>query len=115
MVIWSKKPRKLPHRSIGLQFIAMSKIITKLIGGLGNQMFQYATGRALAHRLDVPLSLDASGFEHYDLRRYGSASGHLCHGRLREELAKAGVASRPHSLADRAMKFLGVRRPAIAT
>lgn len=91
----------------------MSKIITKLIGGLGNQMFQYATGRALAHRLDVPLSLDASGFEHYDLRRYELGELAICATvASEEELAKAGVASRPHSLADRAMKFLGVRRPA---
>jgi hypothetical protein len=33
-------------------------IITHLNGGLGNQMFQYAAGRAMALRLDVPLKLD---------------------------------------------------------
>lgn len=33
-------------------------ILVKLMGGLGNQMFQYATGRALSLRLGVPLKLD---------------------------------------------------------
>lgn len=33
-------------------------IITRLWGGLGNQMFQYAAGRALALRSGVPLKLD---------------------------------------------------------
>ena len=41
-------------------------IITKLIGGLGNQMFQYAAGAALARRLGVPLYVDARAFESYD-------------------------------------------------
>ena len=35
-------------------------IIVKLIGGLGNQMFQYAAGRALAQKHGVPLALDLS-------------------------------------------------------
>ena len=33
-------------------------IISRLHGGLGNQMFQYAAGAALADRLGVPLALD---------------------------------------------------------
>lgn len=33
-------------------------IITKVFGGLGNQMFQYATGRALSHRLGVAMQVD---------------------------------------------------------
>jgi hypothetical protein len=37
-------------------------VITRLIGGLGNQMFQYATGRALALRRGAVLKLDISGF-----------------------------------------------------
>jgi glycosyl transferase family 11 len=37
-------------------------IVVKLIGGLGNQMFQYAAGRALALRHDVPLAIDISWF-----------------------------------------------------
>ncbi len=45
-------------------------IITKLIGGLGNQMFQYAVGRRLAHVLGTELKLDISGFNNYKLRTY---------------------------------------------
>lgn len=45
-------------------------IITRLIGGLGNQMFQYAAGRALSLRMGVELKVDTSGFETYGLRRY---------------------------------------------
>lgn len=35
--------------------------IARLFGGLGNQMFQYAAGRALAERLSVPLALELAG------------------------------------------------------
>ncbi len=35
-------------------------IIVKLMGGLGNQMFQYAVGKALAVKWNVPLKLDVS-------------------------------------------------------
>jgi hypothetical protein len=45
-------------------------VITRLIGGLGNQMFQYAAGRAIAQHYNATLLLDVSGFENYDLRRY---------------------------------------------
>ena len=39
-------------------------VIVRLTGGLGNQMFQYATGRALADRLGTELLLDTRAFEH---------------------------------------------------
>ena len=45
-------------------------IITKLMGGLGNQMFQYAVGRAVAHRANMPLKLDITYFETFKLRSY---------------------------------------------
>lgn len=38
-------------------------IIVKLMGGLGNQMFQYAAGRSLAHLHGTELRLDHSFFE----------------------------------------------------
>ena len=40
-------------------------IIAKLFGGLGNQMFQYAAARAVAHRIKLPLKLDITSFERY--------------------------------------------------
>jgi hypothetical protein len=46
-------------------------IITRLIGGLGNQMFQYAAGRRLAHHHKTDLFLDVTGFASYAaLRKY---------------------------------------------
>ncbi|MCW3789193.1 alpha-1,2-fucosyltransferase [Plebeiibacterium sediminum] len=38
-------------------------IISKIQGGLGNQLFQYATGRMLSLKHNVPLLLDLSWFE----------------------------------------------------
>lgn len=39
-------------------------IIVKLIGGLGNQMFQYAAGRRAAWLNQTSLKLDISGYKH---------------------------------------------------
>lgn len=44
-------------------------IITNLIGGLGNQMFQYAVGRALSLHGGLPLRVDISNFNNYDLHQ----------------------------------------------
>ena len=51
-------------------------IITRLEGGLGNQLFQYATGRHLSIKNNTALVLDTSNYlidknnRHYELRRY---------------------------------------------
>ncbi len=45
-------------------------IIIKIIGGLGNQMFQYALGRALSIKNNVEFKMDLSGFESYKLHDY---------------------------------------------
>ncbi len=42
-------------------------ILSHIIGGLGNQMFQYANGRALSLDRSVPLKLDTQDFEGYQL------------------------------------------------
>ncbi|APC05322.1 glycosyl transferase family 11 [Polynucleobacter asymbioticus] len=44
-------------------------IIARLNGGLGNQMFQYANGKAKALELDTQLLLDISEFETYRLHQ----------------------------------------------
>lgn len=45
-------------------------IITKLQGGLGNQMFQYAIGRSLSIKSNAQLKLDISHFTNDNLRKY---------------------------------------------
>ncbi len=42
-------------------------IISQIIGGLGNQMFQYAVGRAVSLQKKQRFHLDVSGFAHYGL------------------------------------------------
>lgn len=46
-------------------------VVTKLIGGLGNQLFQYAAGRQLAELNDGILKVDLTAFETYTLHAYG--------------------------------------------
>ena len=46
-------------------------VTTRLLGGLGNQMFQYAAGRALAWRRDVPFQVDRRAFAEYKTHAFG--------------------------------------------
>jgi len=46
-------------------------VIVRVVGGLGNQMFQYACARAAALRCNGQLLLDLSAFEQYKLHKYG--------------------------------------------
>lgn len=48
----------------------MDKIITNLIGGAGNQMFQYAAGYAAAKNAGLPLFADISSFDVYKIRSF---------------------------------------------
>ncbi len=45
-------------------------IISCIYGGLGNQMFQYAVGRAVALKTQQQLKLDISSFKNYTFRKY---------------------------------------------
>lgn len=47
----------------------MTAIISQIIGGLGNQMFQYAAGRSMSILHNVPLHLDVGDFEGYSLHQ----------------------------------------------
>jgi hypothetical protein len=52
----------------------MSAVTIKLMGGLGNQLFQYATARALTLRTGAELKIDLSSYIDDPLRRYELAS-----------------------------------------
>lgn len=45
-------------------------IIVRLIGGLGNQLYQYAVARHIAERRRAILKIDISGFETFKLFKY---------------------------------------------
>ncbi|MBQ3102413.1 alpha-1,2-fucosyltransferase [bacterium] len=46
------------------------KIITNIIGGIGNQFFQYMAGYALAKKLGAELLLDITAFNEYKIRNF---------------------------------------------
>jgi hypothetical protein len=45
-------------------------VIIKIIGGLGNQLFQYALGRAIEIKLGYKVKYDISDFKRYKLRNF---------------------------------------------
>lgn len=45
-------------------------IVIQMLGGLGNQFFQYAFGRCLAERHSTELRLDVGQFQYDRLRNY---------------------------------------------
>ena len=45
-------------------------IISKINGGIGNQLFKYAAGRRLALKLNTEFKLDISDYENDNFRRY---------------------------------------------
>jgi hypothetical protein len=59
-------------------------VITELLGGLGNQLFQYAIGRRIAELNKMDLKLDISQFQEYKLRKY-----RLGNFRIRENFSTA--------------------------
>jgi hypothetical protein len=85
-------------------------IIVQVIGGLGNQMFQYAFGRRLADGLGVPLKLDTTLFRTYGKRRY-ELDGLRIEGDLASEheieVAQGGRLARARSRAARVFPSLG--------
>lgn len=51
-------------------------IISRIIGGLGNQLFQYAAGKALAQQQHTELLLDVTAFDEYKLRNFDLSAFH---------------------------------------
>jgi hypothetical protein len=71
-------------------------IISRLMGGLGNQMFQYAVGRALALRTGATLKLDVSHFDLHRDRQYALGCFRI-EAELADDddLAACGLAGKP--------------------
>lgn len=61
----------------------------RLMGGLGNQLFQYALARNLSERNSIPFKLDISAYDGDAKRAY-----RLSHFNIQEEIASPGEVSR---------------------
>lgn len=68
-------------------------IVVKLYGGLGNQMYQYATGKALSLRHEVKLYLHTSWFE--EIKGYSDATQRIY------ELDGFGIRPKKMSMVDK--------------
>lgn len=83
-------------------------IVSRLIGGLGNQMFQYSVVRALSQRTNANLFIDVSGFAHYNLRRYELGEFNIKAQVITERQLKAlHVRSKAPTMLNRMMTRLG--------
>lgn len=80
-------------------------IITKIIGGLGNQMFQYAAGRSLALANGCQLKLDISGFDNYAIHN-GYELGRF---NIKAEIASVEEVERFVGLSPRIARFVRKR------
>jgi hypothetical protein len=88
-------------------------VVTKLYGGLGNQMFQYAAGLGVATRLGTRLIADASWFfpapdpdRAYELSAFGIDPSIGLADRLRLALRRKTVHREPHYEYDAAVETL---------
>lgn len=59
---------RLSYLSVNIES-NVKRIQVKLIGGLGNQLFQYAVAYALSRRINAEINLDISEYKRYKLRR----------------------------------------------
>jgi hypothetical protein len=87
--------------------MAPAIVSVELQGGLGNQMFQYAAGHALARRTGASLRLDVGHFARFGKRRYLLD----CYGvpaPISQDVSPAAWRGLAHSLAVRACRRLGL-------
>jgi hypothetical protein len=91
-------------------------ITVEIVGGLGNQMFQYAAALALARRSNSSLRIDASGYRLYRMRSFQLDKLSIPAEYLPTDHAKPLLPARPSltlDLAERVLRRLGrtVRLP----
>lgn len=81
-------------------------IVARIIGGLGNQMFEYAAARAASLRNNIPLRLDLNAFQTYDLHEYGLNNFNIV-----AQVARPSeyVVGNPKSIFGRVSRRLGFR------
>lgn len=79
-------------------------VISKIVGGLGNQMFQYAAGRSLALANNCQLKLDISFYKNYGFRAY-----ELELFNINAEIASAAEVSQLVGMQPRLAKYLHKR------
>lgn len=90
-------------------------VTVRLLGGLGNQMFQYAAGRAIAHRRRTSLALDLRGFPDHDNRVFClgafkitarlTSGGLMRFGRLRGLCSRVRIPGFPYVWLERQYTF----------
>ena len=81
-------------------------VVVEVIGGLGNQMFQYAAARAVALSRDEELLLDNHLFADYELHGYGLHHFNIDNSFLENE----NVAFEPLSLPQKAKAILSQKK-----
>jgi hypothetical protein len=86
-----------------------ASITMRIGGGLGNQMFQYASGLGLSHRIGAPLTLDISQFSAKGQRPFA-----LDQWSITTTLADPEVITRYHTASARWRHSLSKRLPSYA-
>ena len=86
----------------------MREVIVRLVGGLGNQMFQYAAGCAVAVRNQAPLTLDLSWFGTDPDRQYALAPFRIDAGTRKDQVPKSARPSLTQRVAGRVRRTLNL-------
>ena len=100
-------------------------VIVRLMGGLGNQMFQYAAARAISLRTGAQLKLDLSWFDdegsrvnprrEYELEQFGLPIELASEAEIARTLRRRISRRRPRILADPTLRFDPTRARGRAT
>jgi hypothetical protein len=90
-------------------------VIVRLMGGLGNQMFQYAAARATSLRTGAPLKLDLSWYDdegsrvtprrEYELEPFGLPTEVASEAEIARSLRRRVLRRRPRILVDPTLRF----------